>query len=174
MNHITEAEKKEYCDGTVKIEEGARLLFLMMGERLHKIKNEKLYEPYWDSWATFTMEFKELSGPSISKLIKVYEKFVLEYGFENDRLQKIGWTKLYQITRHVESKEDAEKWLDLGEAQSRQDLNKTLIEAETGTEMTECGHKNTYVIRVCEDCGDKERVYDDEESTKKEDESYPF
>lgn len=160
MTEIVEKKKHEYCKKTLEMEEGARMLYLLLGERLANIREERLYEPFWADWGTFCMEFKDLSPASISKIIKVYQLFVVKLGYSPEKLAKAGgWTKLYAISLHIKTKKDAEKWLALGESQSRQDLGKHLVEAKSGISMSDCKHKNTYVIRVCEDCGNREKVY---------------
>jgi len=159
-NSMSETSKHKYCNKTLEMEKGARMLYLMLGERLYNIRHQRLYEPFWSSWGEYCMEFKDLSPASISKVIAVYELFVLKLGFTTEELADSGgWTKLYQISRFVKDKEDAIKWLATAKDQTRQDLEKHLIEAKTGVDMTECSHENTYMIRVCADCGDKERVF---------------
>lgn len=152
----SDEKKKDYCDITLTMEEAARGVYLMLAERLYNIRQERLYEPFWSSWQEFTMEFKDISTASISKLIKVYEKFVLEFGFKPLELAKAGgWTKLYQMSGQIHTRADADKWLSLAETSSRQDLDKFLTEAKTGVDMSTCKHTTTYLIRVCEDCGEK-------------------
>jgi hypothetical protein len=155
-----EEEKKEYCDGALKLEEGVRTVYLMLAERLHNIRESRLYEPFWSSWHEFTMEFKDLSPASISKMISVYDVFVLQYGFKPNELSKAGgWTKLYGMMKKINSKQDALDWLEKAESHSRQDLEKMLVESKTGVSMHECKHPNTVTIIVCEDCGEKIRDF---------------
>ena len=156
-----ETTNKDFCDTTLQLEQGARVVYLMLGERLNRIRENKLYEPAWSSWHEYCMEFKDLSTGSISKIIAVYKKFIVEFGYEPTELAKAGgWTKLYEISKRVKTKADAEKWLGLAELSSRKDLNDHLIEDEVGIVMSECKHTKTYVVRICEECGDKERIYE--------------
>lgn len=158
---LAETEKHKYCEKALSLEGIGRGLYLTLGEMLHKIREERLYEPAWESWQEYCMEFKDLSPGSISKMITVYETFVLNFGYSVDSLAKVGgWTKLYQISPYIHSKADAEQWLAKAEIQSRQDLQKELVEAKTGVLMSECKHENTYLIRICEDCGERHREYD--------------
>lgn len=163
---VSEASKHAYCQKTLELEEAAKLVYLQLGERLYNVRNERLYEAGWDSWDDFCMEFRDLSPASISKLISVYETFVLGYGFKPEKLARAGgWTKLYQISRHVKDREDAEEWLEKAEVSSRVDLGKSLVEAKTGVPMLECPHERTYTVEICEDCGERVRVYEDGEKT---------
>jgi len=156
----SEDEKKKYCDTTLELEEGARTVYLMLAERLHDIRENRLYEPFWSSWQEYTMEFKDLSPASISKMISVYDVFIKQYGFTPAELAKAGgWTKLYQMMKKINSKQDALDWIEKAETHSRQDLERLLIESKTGISMHECKHPNTVTIIVCQDCGEKIRDF---------------
>ena len=156
---------KDYCDTTLQMETGARTVYLLLAERLYNIREERLYQSGWDSWQEFCMEFKDMSPASVSKLIAVYDVFVKQYGFKPDELAKAGgWTKLYQMLKLIHTKQDATKWLALAENASRQDINKFLVEAKTGVNMSECKHTTTFLVRVCEDCGEKWREHAHDES----------
>lgn len=153
---MSEIVNKNYCQDTLEMEQGARMVYLMLGERLYNIRKSKLYEPFWASWHEYCMEFKDLSVGSISKIIAVYEKFILDLGYSPSELAKAGgWTKLYEISKRVGTKEEAEEWLSLAETSSRQDLGKHLLEDETGVAMAECQHEKTYIVEICEDCGER-------------------
>lgn len=156
----TEIKKHDYCEKTIELEHHARRLYLNMGERLFNIRNDRLYEPAWSSWQEFCMEFKDLSISSISKMISVYEVFILKYGFSPEKLAEVGgWTKLYALIPLIGSKSDAKEWLDKSALLTRQDLTKAVIEASTGVSMSSCKHPNAFLVKICPDCGDKEKVY---------------
>lgn len=159
---MSEIQNLGYCEETLAMEQNARMAYMVIAARLHTIRENRLYEPQWDSWATYCMEFKDLSQGSISKLISVYETFVLTYGLSNQELTEAGgWTKLYEIKKLVKSKEDALEWIGKSQVLSRQDLSKEIKEAETGIDMSECRHPELYTIHVCPDCGYKEKVLDE-------------
>lgn len=156
MTNLRETRNHLYCQKALDMESIARGVYLSLGEMLYKIREERLYEPFWSSWAEYCMEFKDFSQGSISKMIAVYEVFVLKYGYSVDELSKAGgWTKLYALTPHIKSKKDADKWLKIAGEQTRTDLGRSLVEAKTGISMSDCKHKNSHVIRICDDCGVK-------------------
>lgn len=160
----TDIGKQKYCQRAVMLEEAGRAMYLTLGEMLFNIRNGRLYEPFWSSWQEYIMEFKDLSGASVSKLITVYEVFVLKYGFKIEELAKAGgWTKLYQLALVSPTRSKAEKWLAKAGVTTRNDLQKFLVEAKTGIDMSTCKHKDAYLIRICPDCGDRHRVYDEDE-----------
>lgn len=156
MGNLTESGKHSYCEKAIAMEGIARSVYLTLGEMLFNIRQDKLYEPHWSTWNEYCMEFKDFSQGSISKMIAVYETFVLKYGYDVDELAKAGgWTKLYAMTPHIQSREDADKWLGIAATLTRADLTKSLIEAKTGVDMSTCKHTNTYTLVVCQDCGEK-------------------
>lgn len=163
LARLTEVESQSFCEQTLEMEKVISSAFLVLAERLHRIRNEHLYESGWDSWMDFCLEFKELSPSSISKLVSVYQTFIENFGFSKDDLTSAGgWTKLYQISKYVKNKVEAESWLKIAEISSRSDLEKHLKEAKTGVVMAECSHKNTYTVLICEDCGERIRVYEED------------
>lgn len=160
MTQTSENKKHEYCKKAIKLEQDARFMYLGLGEMLYNIREERLYEPFWASWQEFCMEFKDLSQSSISKLVVIYETFILKYGYTPETLSKAGgWTKLYALTHCIKSKAEAKHWLSIAETYSRGDLEKLLVEARTGVSMSKCKHKNTYTIEICKDCGERWEVY---------------
>ncbi len=156
-----ELVNNNFCNKALELEQGARLTYLKLGAMLYKIREERLYEAGWESWVEYCMEFKDLSPSSISKLVSIYKKFVLELGFHQDYIpmQDVGWTKLYEMVPMVSNREQALKLLEKASVLNRQDLRKELIETRTGIEIKECKHLESYLIKVCPDCGDREKIY---------------
>jgi len=161
MTKLTSVKKQQYCEKAVLLEEAGRAMYLTLGEMLFNIRSERLYEPFWDSWQEYTMEFKDLSGASISKLITVYEVFVIKYGFSIEELARAGgWTKLYKIAISSKTREEANDLLEAAKTLTRKDLEATLRELETGIDMSKCLHPDAILVRICPDCGDKHRIYE--------------
>lgn len=152
-----------YCEETrlkVRELEGS---FLVLGERLKKIRDEKLFIGQWETFEEYLEDVK-LTAPTASKLINVYQKFLVEWQFRQEKLMEAGgWSVLYPILRIATSKEEAEEWVDKACVLSRKDLEKEITEAKTGIDMSKCKHHDTYVLKVCRTCGHKEKVLDDQE-----------
>ena len=94
--------------------------------------------------------------------MSLYSKFILEYGFTHKQLVDAGgWSVLSEALPVIHSKKDAEHWL--GEAQhlSLRDMRTSIREARRGVEMASCKHDNTYIIKICSDCGDRQKIYDE-------------
>ena len=153
-----ELQNLDYCNEALKIEYNLRKGFLVLAEYLHNIRKNELYRPQWETFYEYCLEFKELSPSKISKLISVYEKFIVEMGFPRGNLNGVGWTQLYAIIPRCGTKKGALEWLELAKNLTRNDLNKSLIEVKTGIDMSKCQHQDSYIIRVCRTCGNKEQV----------------
>lgn len=135
--------------------------FLELGKRLMKIRDEELYKPQWDSFHEYVGEVK-MSESSASKLISIYEKFILKYQIDPERvLNAGGWSTVAEVLPMVKNKDDAEHWLSLGETLSRKDLRSEIEEKKRGVQQHECKHRDTYDIRICKDCGARIRLYED-------------
>lgn len=164
MSGIQERKNLEFCEKTLELKNDIEKSFIVLGEHLHRIYEEKLYEGQWESFQEYVDEFKNLSYQSAMKLIAIYQKFVLDYKFAPERIIKAGgWTVLATLLPVVKNKTDAEKWLHQAEHNTRKDLSKEVHEIRTGVEMKNCKHKDTYKITVCRECGDR---WSDHESTK--------
>lgn len=150
---ISEKKRLEFCNDTLAMEAKARLLYLQMGERFYRIKEKRLYEGQWDSWQEYCMEFRDLSQGSISKMMSVYETFVLRYKFSTKKLAKAGgWTKLYATIAFIKSKKDAVEWLENSATMTRLHLEQTLTMAKTGISMDDCKHPDKVTIEYCPHC----------------------
>lgn len=154
---IQTSEKKryEYCQSALHIEKKIKKGFVVLAEMLYNIREKNLYEPAWSSFQEFSMEFKEISSSTISKLCSVYEKYVIDYKISPEKLYPAGWTILYQALPLMKSKEDATEFLNKGNILSREDIKKEIKELRTGIDTTKCRHKETYKIEVCSDCGER-------------------
>lgn len=151
----------EYCQNALKLKKNIEVEFLVLGEHLLSIRNKHLYQPHFSSWTEFLWEMK-LSENVAKKLIQIYSVFIIQFGFKPEKIAEAGgWSVLQDILPMIKSKEDASKWLELAGAQTRSDLRKEIKESKTGIIMSSCKHKDTYVVEVCRDCGERHQLYGD-------------
>lgn len=102
-----------------------------------------------------------MSDATISKLMNLYSKFVLEYGISPKELvESGGWSVISEALPVIHSKSDALHWLGEAKVLSLRDMRISVQEARTGISTTECEHTHRFTISVCEDCGDKIRIYE--------------
>lgn len=154
-----EIENLNYCNKAISLEKDISKQFLLLGEYLYRIDSERLYEPQWTSFNEFIKEFKSLSQASVSKLLNIYSRFVIDYQIPEDKLIGVGgWTNIAEILPITKSKEDALEWIDKATVLTRSDLRKEISEKKTGVQMSECKHEDYYVIKVCKICHDKIRL----------------
>jgi hypothetical protein len=155
-----ELQNLDYCNQAIEIKKQTEIGFIMLGQYLHNIREQKLYEGQWDSFPEYLQDMNLPDGTA-SKLINIYKKFVLEFQIPEQRLIDAGgWTKIATLLPIVTNKEDAEEWIHKASVLSIRDLQKEIKENETGVEMKACPHTDTFLIRVCRDCGDKFEVYE--------------
>lgn len=162
MNEQQLTTNLSYCEGTLELKRSIEYKFLELGERLKKISNERLYEPQWTSFGEYVGEMK-MSESTASKLINIYQKFIVDYGISRERLLVSGdWSVLAEVLPIVRDKESAEEALHMCKELSRQDIRKYIKEQKTGIDMRDCVH-DFYTLQICRTCGEKVRLLDDNE-----------
>lgn len=135
------------CQDAIALEGKIGISFLELAATLHKIREERLYETEYGTWGAYCEEFKSLSTSSISKLITVYELYVLKYQMPQKQLAEAGgWTLLYKARKHIDSKEDAERIVSELGLQASSDARSHAVSPY-------CDHVETYQVTVCKDCG---------------------
>lgn len=147
-----------YCKETltfkVKLEEG----YLVLAERLKKIRDERLFAQGWEYFGDF-LEEMHMSETTASKMINIYEKFVLEWKFSSeDLLQAGGWSSIAETLPIVKTREDAEDALLQAGTLTRGDLRKYVTEKKTGKPMDLCLHEDSYNINICRSCGERRAI----------------
>lgn len=153
-----ETKKKDgmkYCEETLQFKTSLEEGFLALGERLKNIRDGRFFEPQWSSFDEFVAEMKMSKGTA-SKLINLYEKFVLQFGVTAKEIGEAGgWSNLAEWLPVVKNRGDALEAIHLAKTLSREDNRKEVHERKTGIPMAACAHQNTYTIDICRDCGDK-------------------
>ena len=161
IKNLTETGRLKYCDETIAFTKTIEASFLELGRRLKVIRDERLYEVSWEDFASYLMEFRNLSESSASKLINLYEVYVLRYAFPVKRIADVGgWSLLAEALPVIKDKQSAEHWLTQATLLTRTDLRREIKEAKTGKEMRKCDHKKRYVFSYCPTCGLKERIHE--------------
>jgi hypothetical protein len=143
-----------YCRDTLEIAKSIEESFLVLGERLHRIKTEQLYRGSWESFAEFLTEAK-LNEGTASKLITVYRTFVERYNIDRERLISAGSSSLYEVASLIGSKEDAEAYVEKAVTLRREDLREEIREAKAGA------HEHQWekiIMRRCGTCNKLERT----------------
>lgn len=109
-----EEKNHGFCNETMELKNTIEISFLEMGKRLKAIRDGKLYRPYWDGFEDYLMEMKwdKTKG---SRIIGIYETFVLKYKIEPRQLALAGgWSNLSEVLPAVKAagtKEAAEHWV---------------------------------------------------------------
>jgi len=155
-----------FCEETIELKGSIENKFLELGKRLYDIREENKFMPNYETFEDFCMELK-MSPATVSKLVNIYQKFVLTYCLDPQLVANAGgWSVVAEVLPMVTSKTTAKKWLHLANVLSRNDLRKEIKEKTTGIIQYECKHEHTYLIRICKDCGERQRVYEDDETKK--------
>lgn len=148
------------CQTTLDLKDKIENSFLILGESLWKIREERMWEGQWTSFGEFLMEMK-MSEPTASKLINIWAKFVMEFGINPFLVVEAGgWGNVAEILPVVKDKLSAEEWLGKAKVLTREDLRTEIRIAKGGTPPEDCSHGDSYTIKVCRTCGTSERIYE--------------
>lgn len=151
----------EYCASTIALKKTIESGFIVLGERLARIKAEKMWESQWSSFAEYLHEMNINEGTA-SKLIAVHQTYVQKYGLDENLLIEAGWSNLYEV-RNI-----------AGESKNKQEVEDlvrkvTTLKRDDTREMVR-EHKNPHCdhnwieihLRQCTECAKREKIYDDE------------
>lgn len=155
-----EKENLDFCRETIALKSNLERTYLELGRRLFKIREQRLFEPYYDSFNEYCMELK-LSHSTVNKLVNIYKKFILEFGFSPMRLMRAGgWTVVAETLPVVRTKADADEFLEKAERLSLADMRRELKEKKLGIDQRKCEHKDIYDLRICRTCGSRDVLQD--------------
>lgn len=153
-----ELKNYTFCDETIKLKQNIENSFIEMGRRLMTIRDNRLFEPQWTSFAEYLEEMK-LSEAQASKLINIVRKIVIRHQFSTaELLQTGGWAVLAEILPFITDKttrDEVQEMIDDSKVLTMQDLRKKLKEKKTGIDMSQCKHDNFYILKICRTCKDK-------------------
>lgn len=161
---MTKALEKNhpYLEKTIELKKTVEGGFLVLAERLAKIRDEQMYAPEYESFPEFLNEM-DLSEATASKLINIWNRLVLEYGIPKERLLEAGsWSSVSEILPYVKDKKTAENLLDKMTGLLPSDKRKVIRELRTGINQDDCKHGdwNDVHFRECGKCGYREKIYD--------------
>lgn len=150
-----EIQPLNYCHETINLKRTIQSAFLTLAERLYQIRSSEMWTANWASWADFLEEL-DVSEATASKLIRVYEVYVLQHAIDEEKLAKLGWDSLYSAIPLLQG--SAKKPIEVVEDFSqlrKADQREILRENKKGP----CEHNWEDIhMRRCTACGKMERV----------------
>jgi len=150
----------DYLKETLLIKKRMESGFLELAGRLQKIRDERLYESGgYQSFAEFCWEMK-MAESTASRLISVYQRYCVELGMDKEKLSLVGWSSLYTLLPLAVDKKKTENLVEEAQNLRREDVNKMV--KDNVSPKSNCQHADTYLLRICRDCGERIRVYDGE------------
>lgn len=159
---LSEEKSYEYCQETAQLVRGVKTAFMLLAERLYRIKKQKLYKPTYEHFYLYCDEI-DMHESIASRLIGIYERFVLEHQIALDDIKDIEYTKLNEIRKVSTTKELAEHWIEEAKVLPIRELKMRIKALTAGVDEMKCEHGNTYLVRCCRTCGETWEEYPDTE-----------
>lgn len=157
---MTSLTTTDYVSETISLKRQIEGYFIQLAERLHNIKENRLWEGNYATYSEFLQEI-DISESTSTKLILIYRTFVLNDGLKPEEIAGVSWTTLYEITR-VEGKDARKEFVENANVLKRNDIIGAVNEFKTG-----CVNHDFEEISMkrCKTCGKLERNYGLEGST---------
>lgn len=156
---MNELKNLDFCNKTIQFKKDIEKNFLLLGEHLKSIRDAQLYKPQWENFMVYCEEL-DMSESTASKLINIYEVFVLTLGIPTAELTSTkGWSSLAEALPLVKSKEEADRILHLRETLTAKDFRDTIRAEKRGTSLDTCDHADSYLVRVCRTCGGRHQEF---------------
>jgi len=163
-NFLSEENRHGFCLKAIELKKEIESRFVDLGGFLYEIRERRHYEAGWSSWEEYTMELK-MSTSMISRLIRIYETFVLKYQFAPEQIASAGgWTTVAVLLPEIKEntpKNDVSIWLEEMVGLTREHAKQAIIERKGGIQIAECEHKETYTLKICKSCGEKWKIWAD-------------
>ncbi len=146
-----------YLQKTVDLKTTIEQSFLLLGERLKKIRDEGMFRPTYSFFYEWLEAEAKMKESMASRLISVYEKFIVNWGIDPTKVAEAGgWSDVYSIGTFAKTKEEAESWLERKKTLSSGDFRKEVTESKHG----KCEHEWVEVhLNQCTKCGDREKIF---------------
>ena len=144
----------DYCSKTIEIKTNIEKGFLVLGERLHNIREKELWQGGWSNWEEFLMELK-VNPSTASRLMSIYRKYVLEYKMDTKLLAQASWSNLYEAIPICTDKEKAIELVESMAIWKPGELKEKIRDTLKGG----CNHEWFELhLRQCRECGKREQI----------------
>lgn len=139
-----------------------RKLFAENVKDIHEILSKQLYKDILgDETAEWTAYLGELEvyypRNTIYPLMKIYEKFELEFEKPFADVCHIPKQRLLDIGRIIKSKDDLPDWLNKAETLLARDWRDEIRQYQGLPSTLDCNHDKMQLYEICKSCGVKHR-----------------
>lgn len=150
---------EEYLEETAQLAKQSEIGKLALAQRFYEIRSKKIFRQGYTTMREYAEEIK-IDNTVISRLANIHEKLVLTLGITIEEIGKVGWSKIALALPIINTRDEADHWMNLAGLLSKQDFRKEVAEARSGKLMADCKHEKAYLVRHCPECNDKWREYD--------------
>lgn len=153
---MTNELKIKIISDCIALKEMIEKSFILLAEKLKRIRDERLYEPAHEGFWQFLQEDLKMSESQASRMIITYEKLILGMGFTASRILEVGgWNEAYLIAKHARNKKEADELIDQASLMPPTEFRKVINDLKAGDK-----HSHNWIevhLRQCA-CGAKEKI----------------
>lgn len=140
----------KYLKETIGLASAIAQSYLVLAERLKKIRDERLWEQGYTSFPEYLLELK-ISEANVSKMISVFEHYVVGLGIKREAVAMQPFSTMYLARKFLDTKEKADEFLADTNGLTRKDVEAKIKDIE----HPDCPHSETYTVEICRGCGRK-------------------
>jgi hypothetical protein len=129
--------------------------FLELGAELYKIQKNESYKGMYSSWREFAEMGMRMSPGNLSKIIQVFERFVLELKVSPVKLQEAGYSNLYTAIPLLKA-DNVEEIVEKAATLGRRGIELLVVDSKHGEH--DCVPDLEVCLRPCSTCGRMMRV----------------
>ena len=133
-------ERVDILDKAIACFDSARQNLLAGASYLYSIKKDELWRQHYDSYPAFLSDCRVSEGTA-SKLVRVFEHFIVRGGLSHAKLAGVDYEKLYMAIRYPG---DTDKQLAAAQTLTRGELRHELKNPND-----DCEHEPISICRRC-------------------------
>lgn len=161
-----EQESFKYCEDTRVLKDRIEKGYLELGRRLIVIKTNNLAEGQYGGFESYLDELK-IKSSTAQHIMRVYQRLVLDFGLSEAMVLKVGgYTRAYEILPKCTTPEKAVELIERAALLPNRVAVTRMIKDMQEDQNGACSHESTFDVRVCNDCGEKWKLFDGKPEVK--------
>jgi hypothetical protein len=144
---MTNLVSNQFVRDTIALVRDMETAFFELGERLYKIREEKLYEDSYETFQEF-LDDAHINKSMASKLAKIHEVYILNGGKEPQTLVGVGYSNLYEAIPIAQT-EGIDNAVVKADKLTRAEIIEEVKESKYGEHVHVPGPERFAICQIC-------------------------